>query len=130
MHPNEALFANDAFYLAFAARDLDHMDALWSRNTPVICLHPGWPALTSREDILSSWARIFGNPQQEAVEIYGATAFEVGSTVLVVCYEMLGGNVMVASNLFIEEDGAVVLAHHQAGPCSQPPPLPTRSLDA
>jgi hypothetical protein len=124
MTPEQALFANDAFYLAFAARDVEHMDALWARNTPVICVHPGWPALTDRAQILDSWARILGNPAQAPIECYGARALELGSAVAVVCYETLDGSVMVATNVFVEENERIVLAHHQAGPCGQPPPQP------
>ena len=124
MSPDEALFANDAFYLAFAARDMDHMDALWAQHSPVICLHPGWPALTERKQIIESWARILANPNQPPVETYGAQAFPLGDYVAVVCYEEVDGSVMVATNLFTREDDRVVLAHHQAGPCGQPPPRP------
>ena len=35
------LFANDAFYLAFANRDYDAMDVIWARDAPVTCIHPG-----------------------------------------------------------------------------------------
>jgi len=122
MRTQDALFANDAFYLAFAARDLDHMDALWARESPVICLHPGWPALTRREQILESWARILSNPAQQPIDVYGAAAFNLGTNIAVICYEEVDGNVMVATNLFVEEKDRVLLACHQAGPCGQPPP--------
>jgi hypothetical protein len=122
MHTDQALFANDAFYLAFAARDIDHMDALWARKSPVICLHPGWPALTSRQKIIDSWQRILSNPQQKPIDVYNAQAHQLADAVAVVCYEELDGNVMVATNLYITEGERVVLAHHQAGPCGQPPP--------
>ncbi len=125
MEHSQAKFANDAFYLAFAARDMEHMDALWARHCPLICLHPGWPALTTREEIMASWQRILDNPQQPAIEIYGAQAFDMAAGVAVVCYELLEASVMVATNLFVEEDGAIVLVHHQAGPCGQPPAVAT-----
>lgn len=124
MSTEQALFANDAFYLAFAARDIEHMDALWARHSAVICLHPGWPALTSRDQIMQSWSRILGNPQQKPIDVYGAEAFEVGTSYAVVCYEELDGNVMVATNLFLKEDDNMVLVSHQSGPCGQPPPRP------
>ena len=122
MEIDQALFANDAFYLAFAARDIDHMDALWARNSPVICLHPGWPALTSRAKIVESWQRILSNPQQKPIDVYNAEAHAFAGAVAVVCYEELDVNVMVATNLFITEGDRTVLVHHQAGPCGQPPP--------
>lgn len=121
MSPEEALFANDSFYLAFAARDIEHMDALWARHHPVICLHPGWPALTDRAEIVDSWQRILSNPAQKPIDVYNAEAYPLGDSVAVVCYEELGENVMVATNLFITEADRIVLAHHQAGPCGQPP---------
>ena len=87
-------------------------------------MHPGWPALTDRQEILTSWERILSNPQQEPIDVYNATAYPIGDTVAVVCYEELNGSVMVATNLFMLEDDQVVLVHHQAGPCGQPPPRP------
>jgi hypothetical protein len=43
------LFANETFYLAFSHRDFDAMERLWARESPVLCIHPGWPALTLRK---------------------------------------------------------------------------------
>ena len=122
MQLDQALFANDAFYLAFAARDIEHMDALWARESPVICIHPGWPALTSRAKIIESWRRILGNPEQQPIDVYQAQAHQLADMVAVICYEELNGNVMVATNLFVCEADRTVLVHHQAGPCGQPPP--------
>ncbi|MEE8533734.1 MAG: nuclear transport factor 2 family protein, partial [Alphaproteobacteria bacterium] len=39
------LFVNEAFYQAFADGDLAAMDAVWAREAPVACIHPGWAAL-------------------------------------------------------------------------------------
>ena len=38
-----------------------------------------------------------------------------GDTALVLCEEELDGGTLVASNLFVREDGAWRIAHHQAG---------------
>jgi len=126
MHPNEALFANEAFYLAFAQGDMEAMDALWSRREQLVCIHPGWAALTGREEVLESWERILGNSDQPKVSFYGAqplTLDATSGTVAVVCYEVLPGSVLVAMNLFVEESGQPRLVHHQSGPCASPPPL-------
>jgi hypothetical protein len=136
MHPNEALFANEAFYLAFAQGDYSAMRTLWSQRDQVVCIHPGWAALTDRAAVLESWERILGNPDQptgaQGVSCYGAKAVPVGAGVAVVCYEVLPGSVLAAMNLFIVEDGRPRLVHHQAGPCSSPPPLDAQAarLDA
>ena len=132
MHPNEALFANESFYLAFAAGDSDAMEQLWSRQHPLVCIHPGWPALVGRESVIDSWRQILANPDQPEVEFYGARAVELGSGIAVVCYEVLPGTVLVAMNLFIAENGEARLVHHQSGPCGDPPPRDAvvRRLDA
>lgn len=116
-----ALFANAAFYQAFADRDAAAMDALWARSHPVTCLHPGWNPLTDREDIVDSWRAILDNADAPKVTSRGARAFVSAGTVLVLCYERIGDAVLVASNLFAMEDGAARIVHHQAGPCAHPP---------
>ncbi len=67
LDPALLLFANDAFYRAFTSRDYAAMEGLWARAHPVMCLHPGWPALFGREDVLGSWQRILGNPQAPSI---------------------------------------------------------------
>jgi hypothetical protein len=123
MHPNEALFANEAFYLAFGQGDYSAMCRVWSGREQVVCIHPGWSALTDRDAVLGSWQRILDNPDRPMVRYYGARAVSLGSGVAVVCYEVLPGSVLTAMNLFIAEDGQPRLVHHQSGPCGTPPPL-------
>jgi len=50
------LAANKAFYDAFEAGDATAMAAVWSIGPHVACTHPGWPALSGRDDVLESWA--------------------------------------------------------------------------
>ena len=117
----EALFANDAFYLAFAQKDARAMERLWASRHPTLCIHPGWPAITGRADIVESWRRILGNPDQPGVDFYNASAQVVGPVVLVTCYEELPGSICIASNGFIAERGEMRMFHHQSGPCASPP---------
>ena len=117
-----ALFANDAFYLAFAQKDAKAMDRLWATDHPTVCIHPGWPALDEREAIVRSWRRILGNPEQPGIDFYNVVSRTVGNVVMVTCYEELAGAVCVASNGFVREGGAMRLFHHQSAPCASPPP--------
>ncbi len=117
----ELLFANEAFYHVFRARDLTAMDELWARSAPVICVHPGWQALMTREEVMDSWRGILANPEAPSVECRAARAHLIGGLGIVICYEVLGPNVLVATNLFLREDGAWRMAHHHAGPCGVPP---------
>lgn len=115
------LFANEAFYLAFSHRDLEAMDRLWVRNGPVVCIHPGWPALTERAAIISSWEKILSNPNSPPVKVHDARVFTQGKLASVVCYETLQEIMLVATNIFKQEKGKIRLLHHQAGHCVNPP---------
>ena len=46
--------ANLSFYEAFAHQDFEAMKQLWATQSPVLCIHPGWPALHGREQVLAS----------------------------------------------------------------------------
>lgn len=123
MSPEDhARFANDTFYLAFAQKDFKSMERLWARAHATVCIHPGWPAITRREEIVESWRRILTNPEQPGIDFYNATATAVGSLVMVTCYEEMPGSICVATNGFVEEDGEMRLFHHHSGPCANPPP--------
>jgi ketosteroid isomerase-like protein len=109
------LAANLEFYRAFTMRDIAAMDALWARNPPVACLHPGWTALTDRQTVMSSWASILSNPGAPRVACYDERVLLFGDTALVLCEEELDGGTLAASNFFVREDGVWRLAHHHAG---------------
>jgi hypothetical protein len=115
------LFANEAFYRAFADRDMAAMEALWSREAPVACIHPGWSALVSRRDVIESWRRILGNENSPRVTCKEPSAFVHGECAFVVCYEEIDGNFLVATNVFRREGRQWKLVHHQAGPTSYAP---------
>ncbi len=71
MNTAHALFAADAFYLAFANKDIDAMDALWAQKVALCCVHPGWPRLTEREAIIESWRNILANPEPNPQSTHG-----------------------------------------------------------
>jgi hypothetical protein len=109
------LAANLEFYSAFTTRDLAAMEALWARAAPVACVHPGWPALVARDQIIDSWRSILANPGAPRIACYDEHVFVYGEAALVVCEEELDGGTLVASNFFVREDGHWRIAHHQAG---------------
>jgi len=115
----DALAANEAFYAAFAARDLGAMDALWSRRGGVTCIHPGWNALVGREDVMASWEAILGNPAQPRVVSGGARVELAGDAAIVSCRELVAGSPLIATNVFVREDERWRLLHHHAGPVMQ-----------
>jgi len=114
------LFTNESFYVAFAGRDLQAMEALWARDAQVTCTHPGWETVVGREDVLRTWEAILGNPDAPKIACHPAIAHVFGDAAYVVCYEVLEGGFLAATNVFVREDGAWRMVHHQAG--ASPPP--------
>ena len=116
----ECLFLNEAFYQAFRDCDINAMASLWVADSPAVCIHPGTSAIFGREIILESWRQIFSNAQNPRITCHGARAEMMGDVCLVTCHEDLPGGPLMASNLFVREDGRWRMALHQAGPCQMP----------
>lgn len=112
------LFANEVFYLAFRNQDVAAMEALWAQRHSVTCIHPGWQAVTGRESVLESWRAILTGTRAPAIRPRGAQATLAGECGIVVCYEEIEGSdtLLVATKIFLREDGQWKLIHHQAGP--------------
>ncbi len=118
----EVLFLNESFYHVFRQRDLDMMARLWAEDLPVACAHPGWPAISGRDEVLGSWEAILNNPDAPEVSCHAAQAFAVGeNAAFVICYERVGDSVLVATNYFAREAGEWRMVHHHAGPCNVSP---------
>ena len=115
------LFANDAFYVAFTTRDSDAMNDLWARSVPVTCVHPGWNVVAGRDGVMESWRAILGNPKSPQIACRQATAHVLGDIAYVVCFETIETSHLVATNVFVREDGVWRMVHHQAGITAQGP---------
>ena len=114
MNDEDAVLAtNETFYRAFAKGDGKAMEMIWAEKHPVVCIHPGWDALTDRLSVMESWHGILQSAPP--VRCRGAQAFLYGETALVICEEHIHGGLLVATNLFVREDGIWKIAHHQAG---------------
>ena len=117
----DALSANEAFYDAFGMGDVDAMFAIWAKEAPVTCLHPGWAPLHGRDAVLQSWRGIMESPERPVIQCEEATAKVHGDTAIVLCYENLRGGYLLATNIFVREDGLWRMVHHQAGGPVNPP---------
>ena len=117
-NPTQAvLAANQAFYDAFEARDLDAMSDLWEHSERSVCIHPGWPSLRGWGPIVASFAAMFRGGQSLQFLLTDAIAFVEGSVGWVTVDENLlgeqGGNTVAAVNLFASTpDGWRLVVHH------------------
>ena len=107
------LKANEAFYRAFREGDAVAMDALWARHAEVACVHPGATPLSGRDEVMESWIEILGGPPP--IQCVQPRAHQLGETAFVICGERVPGGVLVATNVFVREDGVWRMAHHHAG---------------
>lgn len=112
----EVLVANQAFYRAFASRDFAGMEAMWATGVPVACIHPGWNVLRGRDLVLASWRSILSSDSSPDVMCGNASAHVMGESAFVICEEQVAEDVLIATNVFILEQGGWKLAHHQAAP--------------
>jgi ketosteroid isomerase-like protein len=110
----QVLAANAAFYAAFAAKDADAMAALWAHRAAVACIHPGWHPLRGRDAVLASWRSILGGPGSPPITCSDADAHVYGDSAFVICIEHIPAVELIATNVFVREDGAWRMVHHHA----------------
>jgi ketosteroid isomerase-like protein len=53
--------ANQAFYDAFEARDMDAMSDVWEHSDRSLCTHPGWATLRGWGHVAASFFALFQN---------------------------------------------------------------------
>ena len=115
------LFANEAFYRAFADRDVEAMNDLWSQQVPVSCIHPGWEPVFDRDEIIKSWTVILSSPGAPQIKCSDEKVNIFGYTASVICLEEMQEGTLVATNLFCREGSLWKIIHHQAGPTVMKP---------
>jgi ketosteroid isomerase-like protein len=116
------LDANATFYRAFTDGDYSAMAALWALRAPVACLHPGARALFGRSPVLDSWKQILGGTSRFELRCEKPVVYVSGDAAIVTCYEAAVDQPahLVATNVFVFEDGRWRMVHHHAGPISRP----------
>ena len=123
--------ANAEFYAAFEALDLDRMMALWADGPhaeTVACVHPGWPMLHGRREVLRSWALIMANTPFIQFVLTDVRAEEHGDRAVVTCSEnilaaaegaeigLTPGGSIVTTNIFVRFEGEWRLWLHHGSP--------------
>jgi len=126
---DEVLTANQEFYAAFAERDYPAIEALWSPTAEVVCVHPGWPPIRGRDEVLRSFESIFEHHEGPSPACEAPTCHVLGDSAFVVCRERLGNAVLIATNVFAQQDGRWHLVHHHASALARVPATPEMDPD-
>ena len=133
----EVLNANDAFYRAMQSLDAAQMEAVWSHEDWVRCLHPGWELLQGWEAVQESWGHIFNSTMELRVSISRPLVSVFGDTGWISCIEHVTSSFegdfstsrVEASNIFVRHRNRWLLVHHHTTPLpDQTFPGTTRSV--
>ncbi|MCH2522970.1 MAG: nuclear transport factor 2 family protein [Dehalococcoidia bacterium] len=116
--------ANTRFYRAFELFDIEEMNELWDKELAVTCIHPGWPLIQGRSEILQSWINIFNNTMVMQFTITESSIKIEGEWGWIVCTESLrsvvNGKVnegrVEATNIFRRVKNQWYLVHHHGSP--------------
>ncbi|MFJ2743511.1 nuclear transport factor 2 family protein [Streptomyces sp. NPDC087440] len=120
--------ANTAFYECLERGDFEELSALWL-DDEISCVHPGWPVLSGRGEVLRSYALIMAHTDYIQFFLTDVKVSVMGDTALVTCTENilsggpadeesgelgpLVGQLVVATNAFRRTpDGWRLWAHH------------------
>ncbi|RFU86330.1 DUF4440 domain-containing protein [Streptomyces triticagri] len=123
--------ANAAYYEAMERGDFDELSDRWlsgDEGDGISCVHPGWPLLTGRGEVLRSYALIMANTEYIQFFLTDVRVSVHGDTALVTCTENilsggpaedgaelgpLVGQLVVATNVFRRTaDGWQLWSHH------------------
>ncbi|MGW7414393.1 nuclear transport factor 2 family protein [Streptomyces sp. NPDC054863] len=119
--------ANTAFYDFLERGDFEELSALWM-DDEITCVHPGWPVLSGRGEVLRSYALIMAHTDYIQFFLTDVLVSVMGDTALATCTENilsggpaeesgelgpLVGQLVVATNVFRRTpDGWRLWAHH------------------
>ncbi|RZS79432.1 ketosteroid isomerase-like protein [Motilibacter rhizosphaerae] len=78
-----------SLYTAIETADLDLMQAVWLDSDDIVCVHPGWPALRGRGQVMRSWAVVMGGAPYVQFFLTDLETRIEGDTAVVTCGESM-----------------------------------------
>ena len=123
--------ANTELYRAFEEADVDAMATLWdgaddpAAAADVVCVHPGWPMLTGRSQVLRSWSAIMAGTAYIQFFLTDVRVRVAGDTAVLTCTENVltavsesegTGAAVVATNVFRRRPGGWRIQVHHGSP--------------
>ncbi len=133
--PEDALrSANTKFYAAFESLDLAEMEAVWSHDDGVTCVHPGWDLLLGWDEVRERWARLFAHAKRVRIALSGVWVRVEGDVGWVSCTQHVTtafadgfDDAMVqTTNVFLRRDEQWLLVAHHASPLPTSPRSPVQ----
>jgi len=116
MSDNDAILAvNTAYYEAFSTGDVAAMTRVWA-DDGVSCVHPGWPPLIGRDDVIESYRGILSSRNRVRIAHQDEIAIVTGDEGRVLCIEIVEGAALAATNFYRRVAGEWRMVHHQASP--------------
>ncbi|MCB5166002.1 nuclear transport factor 2 family protein [Streptomyces bambusae] len=121
---------NTAYYDAMERGDFEELSALWL-DDEISCVHPGWPVLSGRGEVLRSYALIMANTEYIQFFLTDTRVNVIGDTAVVTCTENilsggpaedgagpgpLVGQLVVATNVFRRTPAGWRLWSHHGSP--------------
>ena len=113
--------ANQRFYDAFGALDIDMMESAWQASDRALCVHPGWPPIVGWDLIRDSWQRIFDNTTLMHFNLRYVNVAAQEDCGWVTCVEIITSVLqgqasnfgILATNIFVRTStGWRMIAHH------------------
>ena len=123
----EVLAANEAFYAAVEAGDLDGLRGLCAAERELVCVHPGVEPIHGTGKVLRSWALIMAHNDYIQFFLTGVEVSVQGDVAAVTCTENIltageeqtagfSGGKAQALNVFTREPAGWRMWIHQASP--------------
>jgi ketosteroid isomerase-like protein len=124
---------NEAFYTAIEGGDLDRMTEIWADDDGglvTMCVHPGWPLLSGRSEVLRSWALIMANTPYIQFVLTDVRTTVIGEVAVLTCAENIltaadtedatfAAGRVVATNIFVKTAPGWRLWSHHGSPVLQ-----------
>jgi len=126
---HDVLRANHEFYSAFRSGDYARMDSIWAHDHDVSVFHPNWDGIEGRDAVMASWFEVMVVAEPPMVTVRDECVIITGRRAMVLCTECFDVTRIVASNLFVLEEGVWRLTHHQATHLPYNANSPPRSID-
>ena len=115
--------ANEAFYAAFEAGDMDAMRSIWSHTDRAVCTHPGSPMLRGWTAVERSWTLLLSAPLRPTFILTDVEIDVVGDAAFVTLVENMvvpnGSGVGTAVNWFVRDGGRWLMTGHHGAPITR-----------